>query len=348
MIWGRARAAARGLAVIGVGVFSTPRGAMCSTTPSGSCSAAERCLGAIKTGLVADAASMGLHWIYDVEKIKTLTKGVQHPEFFEPPSCPFYKYEPGQLSPYGAEALGVLRILANSKNQEFDAQEFAVELKDYLKAYPGRLNHASKELIAAIDSGKSFPACGADDSQANSLVKAALAVAAFQGRDDWALRAEDVMRAHQNNEIAIKFGMGAAHIVHRILRGSSIRDALAWAVSPDSPLDAEVKASAKTAAEFGTNHTCQEAAAAFGSSCALPAAFRVCIHLLSKDLPFEEAVRQNILAGGDQCSRAVFVGACYGAALGEAVVPAAWTHKVSDMPEIDGLARLLIAPRSKL
>ena len=120
----------------------------------------------------------------------------------------------------------VLRILANSKNQEFDAQEFAVELKDYLKAYPGRLNHASKELIAAIDSGKSFPACGADDSQANSLVKAALAVAAFQGRDDWALRAEDVMRAHQNNEIAIKFGMGAAHIVHRILRGSSIRDAL--------------------------------------------------------------------------------------------------------------------------
>ena len=191
----------------------------------------------------------------------------------------------------------VLRILANSKNQEFDAQEFAVELKDYLKAYPGRLNHASKELIAAIDSGKSFPACGADDSQANSLVKAALAVAAFQGRDDWALRAEDVMRAHQNNEIAIKFGMGAAHIVHRILRGSSIRDALAWAVSPDSPLDAEVKASAKTAAEFGTNHTCQEAAAAFGSSCALPAAFRVCIHLLSKDLPFEEAVRQNILEG---------------------------------------------------
>jgi len=38
-------------------------------------------------------------------------------------------------------------------------------------------------------------------------------------------------------------------------------------------------------------------AAAFGSSCALPAAFRVCVHLLSKELPFEDAVRENIMAG---------------------------------------------------
>ena len=32
----------------------------------------ERCIGAIKAGLVADAASMGLHWIYDVTKIKVI------------------------------------------------------------------------------------------------------------------------------------------------------------------------------------------------------------------------------------------------------------------------------------
>jgi hypothetical protein len=52
--------------------------------------------------------------------------------------------------------------------------------------------------------------------------------------------------------------------------------------------------------------------------------------------------------GGDQCSRAVFVGACYGAALGEGHVSEAWMQKVSDLPEIDRMARLLIAPRSKL
>jgi hypothetical protein len=81
------------------------------------------------------------------------------------------------------------------------------------------LNHASKELITAIGSGKSFPECGADDSQANSLVKAAIAVTAFEGLDDWALRVDDVMRAHQNNAIAVKYGVGAAHLVRQILNG---------------------------------------------------------------------------------------------------------------------------------
>jgi hypothetical protein len=72
------------LAVVGMGVFA--RGAMGSAGTSGSCTIVERCLGAIKTGFVADAASMGLHWIYDVEKIKALTKGAKdnRPEFFEP------------------------------------------------------------------------------------------------------------------------------------------------------------------------------------------------------------------------------------------------------------------------
>lgn len=33
------------------------------------------------------------------------------PAFFNPPSCPFYEYEAGQLSPYGDEALPLLRSL---------------------------------------------------------------------------------------------------------------------------------------------------------------------------------------------------------------------------------------------
>ena len=166
------------------------------------------------SGLVADAASMGLHWIYDVAKIKALTK-THAPEFFEPPSCPFYKYEPGQLSPYGAEALAVLNVLGRMR--EFEAHEFAVQLKDDIKSYPGRLNSASRELIKAIESGKRFPDCGADDSQANSLVKVGVAVSKFEGQDDWALRVEDVLRAHQNNAVAIRYGLAAApHLAQRL------------------------------------------------------------------------------------------------------------------------------------
>lgn len=45
---------------------------------------------------------MPLHWIYDRDKIKTLvTDRPDRPEFFDPPSCPFYTYEQGRNSPYG-------------------------------------------------------------------------------------------------------------------------------------------------------------------------------------------------------------------------------------------------------
>jgi hypothetical protein len=47
-------------------------------------------LGAFVLGaFVADAATMPLHWIYDVAQIKQLV-GDGAPTFFHPPSCPFY------------------------------------------------------------------------------------------------------------------------------------------------------------------------------------------------------------------------------------------------------------------
>ena len=56
---------------------------------------------------VADAATMPLHWIYDTAALAAKVDGGE-PAFFEPPSCPFYNYEPGRLSPYGDEALALL------------------------------------------------------------------------------------------------------------------------------------------------------------------------------------------------------------------------------------------------
>lgn len=56
--------------------------------------------GAIAGGALADAASMPLHWIYDVPKLTELI-GDADPAFFDPPSCPFYAYDAGRNTPYG-------------------------------------------------------------------------------------------------------------------------------------------------------------------------------------------------------------------------------------------------------
>lgn len=46
---------------------------------------------AIIGALTADAATMPLHWIYDHAKLEALLGDKKStPEFFDPPSCPFY------------------------------------------------------------------------------------------------------------------------------------------------------------------------------------------------------------------------------------------------------------------
>jgi hypothetical protein len=62
--------------------------------------AGERARSAILGAFVADAATMPLHWIYDRDQLKSIIGDkASTPEFFNPPSCPFYNSEknPGML-----------------------------------------------------------------------------------------------------------------------------------------------------------------------------------------------------------------------------------------------------------
>ena len=64
-----------------------------------------RAKAAVVGSLVADAASMPLHWMYDHSELdsKLLQMGKEEaPEFYNPPYDKFYSYELGHLSPYGA------------------------------------------------------------------------------------------------------------------------------------------------------------------------------------------------------------------------------------------------------
>lgn len=121
---------------------------------------------------VADTATMPLHWIYDTDKIASLLKEAgkdEEPEFFNPPSCPFYSYALGELSPYGDETRPLLSYVA--RTGAFDPEGFAKESYEYLKSYKGRLNHVSKVFMAAVSEGKKISEAAVDDSQAHGIIK---------------------------------------------------------------------------------------------------------------------------------------------------------------------------------
>jgi hypothetical protein len=55
-----------------------------------------RARGMVVACLVADAAAMGVHWVYDPEVLAGLGKGRGGLEFMDPPQSPFFTYPPGE------------------------------------------------------------------------------------------------------------------------------------------------------------------------------------------------------------------------------------------------------------
>lgn len=115
-----------------------------------------RCKNMILGALVADAAAMGLHWIYDQSHIRKLAP--EAPEFRTPRAqdyegVPAYFAHPtrtaGAQSQYGEQALVMLRTLAAGKGR-YSAAAFAGQFRahfGYGGSYVGYIDHATRDTL---------------------------------------------------------------------------------------------------------------------------------------------------------------------------------------------------------
>ncbi|KAG2493895.1 hypothetical protein HYH03_007832 [Edaphochlamys debaryana] len=183
---------------------------------------------------------MGLHWIYDMDKITSLL--TEHgrsaePAFFEPPSCPYYEYESGAQSPYGDELLPVLQYMTTGPGGEhggtMDGEGFAKFLAQYYAAYKGRLNKSSRAMMEAVlQAGRGWPECGDPrDTQANNFVKVVPLVARYAGRPGLAAAVDAAVRSQQNSDEAVELAMAAALILERVVLGHTVLSAVQWAAA---------------------------------------------------------------------------------------------------------------------
>lgn len=132
---------------------------------------ADRIVGALRGAFVADAASMGTHWIYNPVEMAAAVASIATPEFTNPPTPRFYSamefpghYGPGQLSPYGEQLLFVTEYVA--EHDDVDGPTMSTSLVAWAKTFGGRHDHALTTVLSNIDeAGKVWPECGADDSQ---------------------------------------------------------------------------------------------------------------------------------------------------------------------------------------
>ena len=282
--------------------------------------------------IVADCATMPLHWIYDTDKLKSSivirdNSDDDACEFNSVASCPFYStnefpghYKVGQPSPYGEQLIGMHQIVSkqmhsNANNNTGDA--YAIGFNDWLLTYGGRIDSAGKAFQEKMKNGATYPECGIDDDQAMSLYKAV--IAAEMDSDDNYVELERLVRFLQNNDMAV----ACANVLLTVLKNlkendkCSIKDSFdkAKASAPAllrdhlSFMEDNLSVSTEQFLSLWSDKFNPGTPYYIQVSCHNPQALLRVLHVSLRATSYEDGVRQNILIGGDNASTGIGIGA---------------------------------------
>ena len=380
----------------------------------------DRCKHMILGALVADAAAMGMHWIYDQAHIQTVAP--KTPEFMAPDpknydGVPAFFAHPnrsaGALSQYGEQAMVMLRTLAASTGQ-FDKANFADQFRQhfgYGGAYVGYIDHATRDTLdnmrrfedTALSCARALPFPGepktikslvskalplltrySDDALKDKFMKALAdqdadvrayaeqliaalaklphptgahdlqlpaiaklpALVAVQMRDGtkdsttFDSLISSAVRVTSDHPTSIEYGTICAHMMAGALSNGTVSDAIAAGRGAAGP---QALCLLEEALAMGS----QDNAAAtkhFGMACDLPFGVPSATHNIATAASFSDAVRRNIYGGGDNCGRAILVGAIMGAVHGiggAKGIPQEWVDRLEAKAEVQQLLSTL-------
>jgi len=268
--------------------------------------------------LTADAASMGLHWLYDQEHIGLIENTGDL--LFRQPDAAHYKERKGyfahsgklagDLSHYGESARVMWQLV---KVQPFDVRAYQLRFEAAFGAcgtYQGYADRPTKALIARmITDGEDLIArSGMDDNQMPAFCVLGGMFAA--GNDLTAIEAAAaVISVHDDVMVGVK---AVTHCLELVAAGTTLTEALNQsAVKADGELGQLLSEALQMKPRAPL-----PAATHFGMACYVHHALPVVWYLLNSAESFESVVRDNIRCGGDSCGRSMALGAIAGLAFG--------------------------------
>lgn len=193
----------------------------------------------------------------------------------------------------------------------------------------------------------------------------------YAGKPELQEKVVEAIKVHQNNPKAFVFGLASARILEAVLLGAPLEEALNsflenFSYENQAQKEEVIEAFRRgksTSTEFSTlddlllqlSHEIMkdQPESSFydfaGRSCRLPGAFIGPVFLFYKsvqqkwDGSFAKALRENILASGDTCSRAVFTGAVLAASSPDGNPPDSWIQKLDPvtLAKIDAAANAI-------
>jgi len=273
---------------------------------------------ALTGAYVADAATMGFHWLYDQDRIAELAPS--EPEFRTPNADDYTKgyfahggKSAGEPSQYGAQMRSMADALAQGPyTPETYAESFraAFGYGGTWIGYIDRPTRATLDAMAAATAAEQpTTTCGADDAQLPALSKLPPLIVAHLDDPNLSDIVTSAIRLTNNRDDSVAWGQCFAAMLTTALKGgdqSAILNAARELATPhiQTQIAQALDLTAQTPAQVATH---------FGLHCQLEVAFPVIIHSIATATDYTSAIRNNILAGGDNCGRAIPIGAILGA-----------------------------------
>lgn len=289
-----------------------------------------RAAGAILGAHIADAAALGLHWLYDPERIAELGAPLAFrapdPADFEGAKGVFVHHgkRAGDGSHYGAQMRVMTRALLSAGGWALEPyqHEFMASFGPGGR-WQGYIDKATRGTLEGIAHGRS--PSGAEDDQMPAIAKLPPLMAALRGHV-WEAAVEEAVAATSNHPVALAWAPAAAAALHAAMDGASLEAALHAALRavPEEvagPLRGAIARAGEDPVAF---------AGEAGRACSVTQALPVSFQILARAGSFREAVEDNIRAGGDSCGRAIFIGAMAAMEWGAASAPLSWLFAIRD------------------
>lgn len=289
---------------------------------------------AIRAAFVADALALGVHWVYDTGQIAGRygrVTGLRKPEI----AAYHATKDRGDLTHYGDQTLVLLESVAACRG--FDAADFAARWQALFDGYTGYVDGATRTTLANLNRGVATQQAGSGSTDLGGAARIA-PLLLFHGETPEVLigAAKAQTALTHNSAPVIAAAAFFARLVGDVLGGTGPLDALEAAIA-DSATDPGVRDLAARGLASRTSATVA-AVAGFGQMCDAAAALPATVHLIARYPDnLENALVENVMAGGDSAARGMLAAMVLGAALGGDAIPGSWWADVKAAARIDAL-----------
>ncbi len=289
---------------------------------------------AVLAAFTADALSLGVHWVYDTSQIKQ--KYGRLDKMVTPQLAEYHlPRQAGEFTHYGDQMMVLLESV--SKTGEFDLADFSRRWQALFASYKGYMDHATSETLGNLKAGKPIDAAGSGSADLAGAARIpALFAAGIDDERNLIVTARQQTAMTHNHADVVDASEWMARTAIKIFNGQAPTKAMADSLDamPDAALLHRAIASGLNSKSEDT----QKAIGNFGQMCSIHAALPSAVHLVSKyEDNFEDAMVENIMAGGDSSARGVMAGFLIGAKQADDFIPKSWLADMSACPRINTL-----------